>query len=171
MTAPASGPESFGPRRTAQGTIVGMPPVVREPVRLGQLGSITLRSVYKAEEGPCSDAFHPDRWSTPPATDLAPIVPCEEPEEEESVQVLPRLAAEPLPASEPVLDVAPVSEPEAPEPPTERWQPKAAVVADEPVVLPFREREPSPERRFLVIAATASATLLSLLVVAALVWG
>lgn len=171
MTAPASGPESFGPRRTAQGTIVGMPPVVPEPVRLGQLGSTTLRSVYRAEEGPCSDAFHPDRWSTPPATNLPPIVPCEEPEEDESVQVLSRLAAEPPPASEPVLSAASVSEPEAPEPPTERWQPKVAALADEIVVLPFREREPSPERRFLLIAAAASAALLSLLVVAALVWG
>lgn len=150
-----------------------MPPVVPEPVRLGQLGSTTLRSVYRAEEGPCSDAFHPDRWSTPPATNLAPIVPCEEPEEEESVQVLPQVAMEPPPASEPVLAAAPVPEPEpeAPEPPTERWQPKAAALADELVVLPFREREPSPERRFLLIAAAASAALLSLLVVAALVWG
>lgn len=144
-----------------------MPPVVREPVHLGQLSSTTLRSVYRAEEGPCSDAFHPDRWSTPPATALAPIVPCEEPEEEDSVQVLPRVATEPPP----VLAAVPAPEPEAPEPPTERWQPKAAVVIDEPVVLPFREREPSPERRFLLIAAAASATLLSLLVVAALVWG
>ncbi|MBI3178898.1 MAG: hypothetical protein HYZ27_04515 [Deltaproteobacteria bacterium] len=30
MSAPASSPDSFRPRRTAQGTIVGMPPVVRE---------------------------------------------------------------------------------------------------------------------------------------------
>jgi hypothetical protein len=156
-----------------------MPPVIREPVRLGQLCSTTMRSVYAPEDAPCSDAFHPDRWSNPPPVGLAPIVPCDEPEEDEAVQVLPRL--ELTPASAP-LEPAPASaatleEPEPPEPPTERWQPRAVSAplaveppADEPVVLPFRDRDPAPGNRLLLLAAVTSATLLLALVSAVLVW-
>lgn len=167
MSAPASGPESLGPRRTAQGTIVGMPPVVRAPVALGQLCSTTLRSVYKAEDdAPCSDAFHPERWSNPPPLGLAPIVPCDEPEEDEAVQVFPRLEPTPPASAEPVAA-------EEPEPPTRRWQGQPASAApaeEEPVILPFRERDAAPGNRLLLLAAVASATLLTSLVAVVLLF-
>ncbi|MBI3203252.1 MAG: hypothetical protein HYZ29_17060 [Myxococcales bacterium] len=131
MSAPASSPDSFRPLRTAQGTIVGMPPVVRHA--LDPLCSTTLRSVYRpaaADEAPCSDAFHPERWSNPPAAGLVPIVPCAEPDEEDGVQLRPKLELTPAP-------VEPAAEVEV-EPPTQRWEPTVVAVAllNEPVELP-----------------------------------
>ena len=151
MSAPASSPDSFRPRRTAQGTIVGMPPVVREPARLGQLCSTTLRSVYRPEQrddAPCSDAFHPERWSNPPAIGLEPIVPCDEPEEDDAVQLRPKLELTRA-AVEPAPERAP--EPE-PEPPTQRWQPTVAAIVDDPIELPV-----APRRWLWVLAAFGAA--------------
>lgn len=151
MSAPVSSPDSFRPRRTAQGTIVGMPPVVREPARLGALCSTTLRSVYRPEQrddAPCSDAFHPERWSNPPAIGLEPIVPCDEPEEDDAVQLRPKLALTRA-AVEPALERAP--EPE-PEPPTQRWQPTLAAIVDDPIALPV-----APRRWLWVLAAFGAA--------------
>ena len=151
MSAPASSPDSFRPRRTAQGTIVGMPPVVREPARLGALCSTTLRSVYRPEQrddAPCSDAFHPERWSNPPAIGLEPIVPCDEPEEDDAVQLRPKLALTRA-AVEPAPERAP--EPE-PEPPTQRWQPALAAIVDDPIELPV-----APRRWLWVLAAVGAA--------------
>jgi len=208
MSTPASGPVSHGPRRTAQGTIVGMPPVVREPARLGLQSSSTLRSVYAPDEAPCSDAYHPERWSNPPAAGTAPIIPCEEPEEEDDAEIYVR--PRPAPAAErtapsitawPSLDrVEPppvvvesvelhsvaveldtvaaatelhAAEPESPaslEPPTARWHVPAIVVPDdEPVVLPFRDRNPGADRRLLAIGGIVSAVVLALAVIA-LLW-
>lgn len=135
MSAPASSPDSFRPLRTAQGTIVGMPPVVRQP--LDKLCSTTLRSVYRpaaADDAPCSDAFHPERWSNPPAVGVAPIVPCDEPDEEDAVQLRPRLELTPARA-------APAAEVEV-EPPTQRWEPTVVAVplVDERVELPVVAR-------------------------------
>lgn len=161
MSAPASGPESFGPRRTAQGTLVGMPPVVPDPARAGAFRegcSTTLRSVYSPEAAPCSDAFHPERWSNPPATGLSPIVPYDGPEEDEDA---PAVGSAATAAAAVGSAQAAATSPDLPEPPTERWQPKpvASPVADEPIILPFREREPAPGRRLLVWAFVSSAVL------------
>ncbi len=46
-----------------------------------------------AESAPCSDAFHPERWSVPPPSGVDPIYPCEEPEVESDAQVMPALQA------------------------------------------------------------------------------
>jgi hypothetical protein len=68
-----------------------MPPIVRTPHRLGQLSSITLKSVYSASDvAPSSDAFHPERWSNPPPVGVDPIIPCDEPEEDEDVAIYVR---------------------------------------------------------------------------------
>lgn len=164
MSAPASSPDSFRPRRTAQGTIVGMPPVVREPARLGPLCSTTLRSVYRPEQrddAPCSDAFHPERWSNPPAIGLEPIVPCDEPEEDDAVQLRPKLGL-PRAAVDPPPERALEPEPEPePEPPTQRWQPPLAATVDDPMKLPV-----APRRWLWVLAAVGAA--LAVLLCAAL---
>lgn len=128
-----------------------MPPVVREPARLGALCSTTLRSVYRPEQrddAPCSDAFHPERWSNPPAIGLEPIVPCDEPEEDDAVQLRPKLALTRA-AVEPAPERAP--EPE-PEPPTQRWQPTVAAIVDDPIELPV-----APRRWLWVLAAFGAA--------------
>lgn len=118
MNAPTSAPSSQQPllRLAAGGTIVGMPAVVPlpEPQRN------TLPSVYDSarEAGPLSDPFHPERWSEPPPSGALPIIPCDEPEDEDVARIIPVLSpatAAPTPAI------------------AERWVFPAA----EPVVLPM----------------------------------
>ncbi|MBK7580833.1 MAG: hypothetical protein IPI67_11565 [Myxococcales bacterium] len=189
MEMPDSTPEPV--RRTVRGTIVGMPAVVRAPVRLGQLSSATLRSVYSREEGPCSDAFHPERWSTPPAAGLSPIIPCDEPEEDDQVQVrarstTPGASAPERPPVELELQATGPTDraAELPEPPTLRWQPPAAASpqqgyapepvasapAEDPILLPFRSREPDANRPLLLLAGAVSAGVLLTLVTALCIW-
>ncbi len=53
----------------------------------------TSSTAAEVESAPCSDAFHPERWSVPPPSGVEPIYPCEEPEEESDAQIMPALQA------------------------------------------------------------------------------
>lgn len=95
-------------------------------------------------------AAHPERWSQPPPSGaLAPIVPCDEPEEEDVAVVM----QSPAPTRPPVAypgqayfyphhafpAVAPSYAPSAP-----------AYVADDPVILPMRRRREGADASFRV---------------------
>ena len=164
MTAPASGPDSHRPRRTPKGTIVGMPPVVRMDRQ-----AITLR-MHAADVGPSSDAFHPERWSNPPPVGLHPIVPFDEPEEDEAVQVRvsPRERAieAPAPDERPAPAVVQVERRGT----AAEESPRAVFVTDEPIVLPYRDRDDGPGSRMLIRAAIVSAMVIASLVAAVLIW-
>ncbi len=72
---------------------------------------------------PPPDCLEPDRWSTPPAAGLSPIIPCDEPEEDDSAKILTAVRT-PVPPS---------------------WLPRqnlpsyADEIAHEPVILPVSE--------------------------------
>lgn len=139
MNAPTSAPSSQQPliRLAAGGTIVGMPAVVPlpEPQRN------TLPSVYDStrDTAPLSDPFHPERWSEPPPSGALPIIPCDEPEDEDVARVIP------------VLSPATV----APTPAiAERWLFPAA----EPVILPI-DRTGTRVAAALVLALGAALAL------------
>jgi hypothetical protein len=68
-----------------------------------------------------------ERWSIPPPNGLDPIIPCDEPDDEEVLQFFPApRAAAPPPAPPTIV---------------------AAVPNDDPVILPTRSRY-DPDRRF-----------------------
>ncbi len=96
-----------------------------------------------SEPVPVSDPFHPERWSTPPPEGLAPIVPCDEPEEDDVAKVLPAVSTVPPPPA-----------------PT-------GFALDEPVELPFGHRAGGDSLR-LVVAAGLALVSLSGVVAAAL---
>lgn len=199
MESPPSTPDPHTQRRviSAGGTIVGMPAVIpsktdRDAAKyFEQLKSTTLRSVYSVqgseqtwteegpasdlESGPCSDAFHPERWSSPPPSGADPIYPCDEPEEESEAGVIQALEARARLAAfaERNADAA-VAEAEA-RSPVESELAAAPLVATEPLPSPSASadapaksdvyvdefayipmRRSSEDRRLLVIAAIAS---------------
>lgn len=197
MESPPSTPDPHTQRRviSAGGTIVGMPAVIpsktdRDAAKyFEQLKSTTLRSVYSVqgsaqtrveeasdvESGPCSDPFHPERWSSPPPSGADPIYPCDEPEEESEAVVMQALEARARLAafaernadaavaeteagspSETELVVAlPVTTESPPSPSAAADAPtKSDVYVDEFAYIPMRRS--SEDRRLLVIAAIAS---------------
>jgi len=119
--------------------------MVRTPHRLGQLSSITLKSVYSASDvGPSSDAFHPERWSNPPPIGLDPIIPCDEPAEDDEVAVYVRSN----PASAPPADerTAPSATVVRVSPTTSAGEEVHRVMVDAAQVVPAEEHvsEPPP---------------------------
>ncbi len=105
-----SSPESTGRLApvTAKGTIVGFPAVI--PV------------AHQPELSAYSEALEPGRWSNPPPSGVSPIIPCEEPDDEDVAVVMPS--------------------------PVRLWAPIEPVVAasslpvvDDPVILPMRGRD------------------------------
>jgi hypothetical protein len=137
-----SSPESYPrPAPPQKGTIVGFPAVV--PLSRDQIQAYADRAWEAAD---------PERWSQPPPSGaLPPIVPCDEPEDEEVAQVLPSPLPTPAPVAYPgqayfyphhVFPARAVQPVSYEEPPT-HIQPLAQHVAvvDDPVVLPMRRRD------------------------------
>jgi hypothetical protein len=193
MQAPPSTPDPQTHKRviSAGGTIVGMPAVIpskadRDAARhFEQLRSTTLRSVYSvqgdeqtlvkaapdsdSDSGPCSDAFHPERWSNPPPSGVEPIYPCDDPDDESEAGMMPALEARARLAAfaernaeAAVAETQAQSEeaaPAMPDQPPSPWSasagvPKSDVYVDEFAYIPMRRS--AEDRRLLVIAAMAS---------------
>ncbi|MCB9583456.1 MAG: hypothetical protein H6717_40865 [Polyangiaceae bacterium] len=143
------------------GTIVGMPAFVPAAPRAAEAearaNATTLRSAgvelpaappvpqfppeWLTEPAPVSDAFHPDRWSAPPPEGLAPIVPCDEPEEDDVAKVMPSVAPPPEAAPQ-------------------------GLALDEPVELPFGHRRGGDSIRLLFAAGLALLSLSAVVTVA-----
>ncbi|MEZ4220145.1 MAG: hypothetical protein R3B13_04380 [Polyangiaceae bacterium] len=188
MDGPPSTPDPATQQRafTAGGTIVGMPAVVPAPgqeplpVDFETLKSTTLKSVYSSppaildttplegepelDAGPCSDAFHPERWSSPPPSGLTPIYPCEEPEDEDEARVLTSAAVARLRAyaernPEPAQRTSAPSEP-VDTAPVVNAQPAAGQIqyVDEFAYIPMRRS--TEDRTLLTIAGLAAAAML-----------
>lgn len=173
MQGPPSHPDA-APYRG--GTIVGMPAVVpldaeAEAARRQEL-STTLRSRIDPTEltGPCSDPFHPERWSKPPPTGARPIYPVDDPEEEEGARVLDSVPPPGPPSEPPALSadetwpsIPPSFIPKAPM--ATRPEPATSIsteppMPEEPVILPMRSRGGEAERRLLMLAAGVAALFL-----------
>jgi hypothetical protein len=144
MPGPSSTPSErrvvpLGTTLTAKGTIVGMPAMVK----LSEELSTTLRSARMSDAGPPSDALHPERWSQPPSTDLPPIIPCDEPEDEDVARVLPSVAPPPPPT-----------------PAVAQSEPAPQPLVNDPVVLPMGRRVEG-DRGLVVLALVVSLVLLA----------
>lgn len=82
----------------------------------------------------------PERWSVPPSPGLEPIVPCDDPDDDDRAQVLPAIRT-------------PVPPRWLPQPPLPSF---ADEIARDPVVLPMGRARPSGDRLRLFLAAVAS---------------
>ncbi len=133
MDAPPSNPQrswseprALGP---AKGTLLGFPAIIPSPVQPAQRPEI---------------AYDFERWSTPPPVGVNPIIPCDEPEDEDVVQWRPALRFATPAASPPAVFVA--------------------ALVDDPVILPMRSRERGDRFYWLmsvaVVIAAASAVAL-----------